>query len=263
VWIRGLCFEAKHPLPAPNYNLAGSAGFWKSHPALDRPDLMLLPVQVPLASDEIAARYPIPPNAFAIFPCLVRPRSRGYLRLRTADPNGPLEIQPNFLAEQADVEALASCVELGLDLAEQPAYGDLVKRWVVPPRRMSREASVAFVRRSCSGYVHTVGTCAMGPGREAVVDAELRVRGVEGLRVADASGGHLRDGAGPGGGGGRRAACPRRRGAARRRRLGYADDPLGQHQRPQHHDRRVRLPPAGGRQRSRPNQLCSSERLIV
>ena len=131
--------------------------------------------------------YPIPPNAFVIIPCLVRPQSRGYLRLRTADPNAPLEIQPNFLAEQADALALASCVELGLDLAAQPAYRDLIKRWVVPPRRMSREDTVAFVRRSCSGYVHPVGTCAMGPGREAVVDVELRVRGALGLRVADAS----------------------------------------------------------------------------
>ena len=121
------------------------------------------------------------------YPCLVRPRSRGYLRLRTADPNGPLEIQPNFLAEQADVEALATCVELGLDLASQPAYRDLVKRWVVPPERMSRQATVAFVRRSCSSYLHPVGTCALGSGREAVVDAELRVRGMEGLRIADAS----------------------------------------------------------------------------
>jgi choline dehydrogenase-like flavoprotein len=117
----------------------------------------------------------------------VRPQSRGYLRLRTADPDGPLEIQPNFLAEQADVEALASCIELGLDLASQPAYRDLIKRWVVPPRRMSREATMAFVRRSCLSYLHPVGTCAMGPGREAVVDAELRVRGMEGLRIADAS----------------------------------------------------------------------------
>jgi choline dehydrogenase-like flavoprotein len=131
--------------------------------------------------------YLIPPNAFVILPCLVRPRSRGYLRLRTADPNGLLEIQPNFLAEQADVEALASCVELGLDLASQPAYRDLVKRWVVPPERMSREATVAFVRRSCSSYLHPVSTCAMGSDREAVVDAELRVRGALGLRVADAS----------------------------------------------------------------------------
>jgi choline dehydrogenase len=187
LWIRGLCFEAKHPLPAPKHNLGGSAGFCKSRPVLDRPDLMLLPVQVPLVSDEIAARYPIPSNAFAIFPCLVRPRSRGYLRLRTADPNGPLEIQPNFLAEQADAEALAAGVELGLDLAAQPAYRDLIQRWVVPPRRLSREATVAFVRRSCSSYLHPVGTCAMGPGREAVVDVELRVRGTLGLRIADAS----------------------------------------------------------------------------
>ncbi|MDE3159140.1 MAG: GMC family oxidoreductase N-terminal domain-containing protein, partial [Acidobacteriota bacterium] len=133
LWIRGLCFEVKHPLPAPNNNLGGSACFWKSRPALDRPDLMVLPVQGPLVSDEIAARYAIPPNAFAIFPCLVRPRSRGALRLRAAEADGPLEIQPNFLAEEADVEALASCVELGLDLASQPAYRDLIKRWVVPP----------------------------------------------------------------------------------------------------------------------------------
>jgi choline dehydrogenase len=187
LWIMGLCFEAKYPLPAPNYNLAGSGGFWKSHPALDRPDLMVMPAQVPLVSDEIAARYTIPPNAFVILPCLVRPRSRGYLRLRTADPVGPLEIQPNFLAEEADALALASCVELGLDLASQLAYRDLIKRWVVPPERMSPEDTVAFVRRSCSGYVHPVGTCAMGTGREAVVDVELRVRGALGLRVADAS----------------------------------------------------------------------------
>jgi choline dehydrogenase len=187
LWIMGLCFEAKHPLPAPNYNLAGSAGFWKSRPALDRPDLMVMPGQVALVSDDIAARYPVPPNAFVILPCLVRPRSRGYLRLRTADPNARPEIQPNFLAEAADVEALAAGVELGLDIASQPAYCDPIKHWIVPPRRMGREDTVAFVRRSCSSYLHPVGTCAMGSGREAVVDVELRVRGIEGLRIADAS----------------------------------------------------------------------------
>src|SRR5262249_25593085 len=131
VWLQGLCFEAKHPLPAPNHNLGGSACFWKSRPALPRPDLMVIPVQVPLVSEEIAARYPIPPNAFVLLPALVRPRSRGALRLRTAEPNGPPEIQPNFLAEESDVEALATGVELGLDLASQPAYRDLIKRRVV------------------------------------------------------------------------------------------------------------------------------------
>jgi choline dehydrogenase len=187
VLVGGLCFEAKHPLPAPNNNLGGSHFFWKSRPALGKPDLMVLPVQVPLVSDDIRARYPIPANAFVIIPALVRPRSRGYLRMRTAEPNGPLEIQPNFLAEQADLDALVAGVELGLDIASQPAFRDVIKRWVAPPKRMSREGTVAFIRRSCLSYFHPVGTCAMGPGREAVVDAELRVRGVEGLRIADAS----------------------------------------------------------------------------
>jgi choline dehydrogenase len=187
LWIRGLCFEAKHPLPAPNNNLGGSTFFWKSRSALGTPDLMVLPVQVPLVSDEIAARYPIPPNAFVIFPGLVRPQSRGYLRMRNAEPNGPLEIQPNFLAEPADVNALTAGVELGLDIASQPAYRDLIKRWIVPPRRMSREDTATFIRRFCLSYLHPVGTCAMGSGEEAVVDAELRVHGVEGLRIADAS----------------------------------------------------------------------------
>jgi choline dehydrogenase len=183
----GLCFEAKHPLPAPNHNLTGSTAFWKSRSELGVPDLMFLPVQVPLVSAEIAAQYPIPPNAFSILPGVVRPQSRGYLRMKTAEPNGPLEIQPNFLSEQAHIDALAAGIELGLDMASQPAFRDLIKRWVAPPKRLSREDTVAFLRRSCSSYHHPVGTCAMGSGKEAVVDAELRVRGALGLRIADAS----------------------------------------------------------------------------
>jgi choline dehydrogenase len=148
---------------------------------------MFLPVQFPFVSPEIGAQYPIPPNALAFVPGLVRPQSRGHLRLKTPDPNAPLEIQPNFLSEQADVDALVAGIELGFDIAAQPAFRDLIKRWVAPKGRMSREDTVAFIRRSCSSYDHPVGTCAMGSGTEAVVDAELRGRGVEGLRIADAS----------------------------------------------------------------------------
>src|SRR6516162_4158175 len=187
IWLNGLCFEAKHPRPAPNNSLGGSLSFWRSRPALGRPDLMILASQVPLVSDEIAAQYPIPPNSFSIVPALMRPQSRGYLRMKTAAHDGPLEIQPNFLKEPADVDALVAGIDLGLDLASQPAFRDLIKSWVAPKRRMSRDETVAFVRRACSTYFHPVGTCAMGSGREAVVDAELRVHGIEGLRVADAS----------------------------------------------------------------------------
>jgi choline dehydrogenase len=108
-------------------------------------------------------------------------------RIRGTKPNGPLEIQPNFLAEQADVDALASAVDLGLDIASQPAYLDLIDRWIVPAKRMSRRHTAEFIRQTCVSYLHPVGTCAMGQDREAVVDAELRVRGVDGLRIADAS----------------------------------------------------------------------------
>lgn len=187
ILLTGLCFEAKSPLPPPNNNLAGTTFFWKSRPELEVPDLKFVSVAIPLVSAEIAAQYPIPPNAFSINPGLMILQSRGYVRMKTAEYNGPLEVQANFLKEQADVDALVAGIELGLDIASQPAFQNLIKRWVAPAKRMSREETVAFLRRACSTYFHPVGTCAMGSGKDAVVDAELRVRGVERLRIADAS----------------------------------------------------------------------------
>jgi choline dehydrogenase len=187
--VAGLCFQAKQPLPPPNNNLSGSAAFWKSRPELDVPDLMILSAQLPFVTDAIRARYPIPEEAFSIVLGLVRPQSRGFLRMRSARHDGPLEIQSNFLAEQADVDALVCAIGLGLDLSSRPAFRKLIERRVAPVRglSLSRDEAVTFLRRSCSSYFHPVGTCAMGSDREAVVDAELRVRGVEGLRIADAS----------------------------------------------------------------------------
>lgn len=185
--LAGLCFQAKQPLTPFNNNLEGSTFYWKSRAGLAVPDLMFVSVQIPYVSAEIAAQYPPPPNAFCIAPGLVRPQSRGFLRMKTAKHDGPLEIQPNLLEAQADVDALVAGFELGLDIASQPAFKELIERWVAPPKRLSREERVAFVRRSSSPYFHPVGTCAMGKGREAVVDARLRVHGIEGLRIADAS----------------------------------------------------------------------------
>jgi choline dehydrogenase len=187
--VAGLCFQANQPLPPPNNNLSGSVAFCKSRPDLGVPDLMVLPVQGPFLSDGIRARYPIPEDAFSILLGLVRPRSRGFLRMKTARHDGPLEIQPNFLAEQADVDALASGIALGLDITSRPAFRKLIERRVAPVTglSLSREEALTFLRRSCTSYFHPVGTCAMGSGREAVVDAELRVHGVDGLRIADAS----------------------------------------------------------------------------
>src|SRR5215813_9861966 len=150
----GLCFEAKRPQPPRRVNGSESTAFWKSRAALPRPDLMFLAGGFPFVSNEIAAQYALPPNTVSIVPALVRPRSRGYLRMKTAEPNGPLEIQPNFLSEQADVDALLAGIELGGEIASQPAFRDLIKRWVVPPKHMNRQEREAFLRRSCSTYFH-------------------------------------------------------------------------------------------------------------
>ncbi len=78
-------------------------------------------------------------------------------------------------------------VELGLDIASEPAFREWITRWVAPTKRMPRKETIEFIRQSCSTYFHPVGTCAMGSGRESVVDSQLRVHGIEGLRIADAS----------------------------------------------------------------------------
>ncbi len=79
---------------------------------------------------------------------------------------------------------MVAAVELGLELASQPALRALTKRWAAPAKRMNREDTEAFLKRACA---HPVGTCAMGKGKLAVVDSRLRVHGVQGLRIADAS----------------------------------------------------------------------------
>jgi choline dehydrogenase len=185
--LAGLCFAAKQPLPGHNNNLEGSAILSRSRTELQVPDLMLISVQIPYVSPEIAKQFSIPSNSFCIAPGLMRVQSRGYLRMTTARHDGPLEIQPNFLAEQADLDALYEGVELGLELASQPAFRELIDKWIVPPRRLSKSESIAFIRQSCGSYFHPVGTCAMGTGSESVVDSQLRVHGIDGLRVADAS----------------------------------------------------------------------------
>jgi choline dehydrogenase len=178
--LTGFCFETEE-LPPVNANLAGSSLFWRSRPELVVPDIMMVAMQVPNLTPELAQEYPPPANGIALLPGLVRPESRGYLRLRAVD--GPLEIQSNFLAEQADLDALLAAVELCTELAGEPAYRKLIRSWAAPRGRMSRDEAVSFVRASCSTYFHPVGTCAMG----SVVDPCLRVHGIDGLRVADAS----------------------------------------------------------------------------
>src|SRR5688500_10711915 len=131
-----------------------------------------------------------PDKFVTITASLVQPKSRGDVRLRSGDATAPPIIRGNYLQEQADVNALIRGVHLARWFGEADAYAALRADEILPGAAMKSDADLAaFVRREADTIFHGAGTCRMGPQNDAaaVVDSSLRVRGVEGLRVADAS----------------------------------------------------------------------------
>jgi choline dehydrogenase-like flavoprotein len=127
-------------------------------------------------------------HAFTMGPVLVAPRSRGELTLRSADPTAKPRLLGNHLSDPADLDAMVAGIELAREIAATEPLASAAGREIYPgPSVVDREAVEADCRRRCELLYHPVGTCRMGADDEAVVDAELRVRGVEGLRVVDAS----------------------------------------------------------------------------
>jgi choline dehydrogenase len=121
---------------------------------------------------------PTPGSFFSIYPTLLYPQSRGEIRLRSADPTAAPAIDPRYLAEEADVRTLVDGMTLSREIAAAAPLASFRGDEVFPADDLR-----ADLRRRLSTTFHPVGTCAMG----TVVDAQLRVRGVDGLRVADAS----------------------------------------------------------------------------
>jgi choline dehydrogenase len=131
-----------------------------------------------------------PDKFITITMSLVQPKSRGEVRLGAADPLAAPIIRGNFLQEQADVNALVRGVHLARWFGEADAYSGLRADEILPGAKVKSDADIAaFARRDTDTIYHGAGTCRMGPQGDAaaVVDSSLRVRGVEGLRVADAS----------------------------------------------------------------------------
>jgi choline dehydrogenase len=131
-----------------------------------------------------------PDRFITITVSLVFPKSRGSVTLRSADPTAAPIIRANYLQEQADVAALVRGVRLARWFGEADAYADLKADEILPGPAVTSQADLeAFVRRDSDTIYHGAGTCKMGPNTDqtAVVDPSLRVRGVDGLRVADGS----------------------------------------------------------------------------
>ena len=127
-------------------------------------------------------------HGFAFWPALLRPESRGYLTLRSSDPFTPPLIEPNYLACGADIDVLEQGILIARRLARTPAFASVLGDEIQPGAAVQRASELhAYIRSHASTVYHPVGTCKMGSDPQAVVDAQLRVHGVEGLRVADAS----------------------------------------------------------------------------
>ena len=127
-------------------------------------------------------------HGFSIGPTGVRPRSRGRITLRSADASDHPAIDPNYLADPADLASLVEGIKLGRDIASEASLDPFRGDELSPGAESSTDAEIAsYVRASCETLYHPVGTCRMGPDIDSVVDLDLRVRGVEGLRVVDAS----------------------------------------------------------------------------
>ncbi|RIK85703.1 MAG: glucose-methanol-choline oxidoreductase [Hyphomicrobiales bacterium] len=165
-------------------NFAEAGGFLKTRPDLAAPDIQLHFV-VSLVDDH--ARRLHLGHGFSCHVCLLRPRSRGTLTLKSADPRVAPLIDPAFLADPQDVEDMVAGFKLTRRLMEAPALAAWARKDMVTADVRSDDDIRAVLRRRVDTVYHPVGTCRMGTDAGAVVDPELRVRGVAGLRVVDAS----------------------------------------------------------------------------
>jgi choline dehydrogenase len=167
--------------------------FLRSDPALDAPDLQshFLPGLTSMALRLPGLKKPklshdghgFLANAYAM-----RPHSRGEITLRSADPNDPPVIRPNYLSAPGDILTLRAAVRILREVFAQRAFDPYRGPELSPGPELRTDAEIdAWIRRTADTVFHAVGTCRMGNGADSVVDGELRVHGLAGLRIADAS----------------------------------------------------------------------------
>ncbi|MEK8034425.1 choline dehydrogenase [Ideonella sp. DXS29W] len=166
-------------------NFAEAGAFLRTAPDEVTPDVQLHFVIGKLIDH---GRKTVFGHGYSCHVCLLQPKSRGRLTLRSADPMAPPQIDPNFLADDDDTARLVRGFKLMRRILEQPAMAALGGRELAASAAARSDSEIeAFIRGHADTIYHPVGTCRMGADADAVVDSRLRVRGVPGLRVVDAS----------------------------------------------------------------------------
>jgi choline dehydrogenase-like flavoprotein len=170
--------EGRGPLTS---NFAESGGFIRTRDGLDAPDVQLHMIPI-LYPDSGAGEILI--DGWALSACVLRPTSQGFVKLRARLPNVKPRILHNYLATEQDRATMFAGLRRCVEIAEQPALRDVTTGTYAAPARDADDAALmSHIERNATTLFHPVGTCAMGK----VVDAELRVLGLESLRVIDAS----------------------------------------------------------------------------
>jgi choline dehydrogenase len=165
-------------------NLSEAALFVKSDPGMLAPDLQIAFVHVPF--DIIVGQQH--PNAVSILPGVVRPLSRGWIRLASNDPLAKPLVNPNYFGDPSDLTRLVQSVEISRDIFNTNSFRSVLAGELVPGSGVqSKKELTEFVRSKADSYHHQAGSCKMGIDSQSVVDPQLRVHGVTGLRVVDAS----------------------------------------------------------------------------
>ena len=174
----------KGPLTSP---IAEAGGFIKSRTDLPAPDLQFF-----FSPGYFLNHGSTRPKGCGISlgPCLLKPKSRGWLKLASTKPSVHPLINPNYLADEGDVETLKTGYKIGVEILKQEALAGYFKNWHLPDDEITEEAGIEqFLRENIETIYHPVGTCKMGPAGDegAVVDHNLKVLGIAGLRIVDAS----------------------------------------------------------------------------
>ncbi|KHK92934.1 GMC family oxidoreductase [Novosphingobium malaysiense] len=164
------------------------AGFIRTRPDLDRPDAQIVYAPISLEQGDDAKFAFDKWHGIQIHGFQMRPESRGSVMIRSADPAEQPEIQANYLTEEEDRRVALATVRYIRDLVRTEPLASFIASEDVPgPDAQSDDELMAVIKRTGSSVFHAAGTCRMGSDEDAVLDPRLRVRGVEGLRVVDAS----------------------------------------------------------------------------
>jgi choline dehydrogenase len=181
----GCVWEYQKPL-APRNSGGEATFFWKSDPSLDTPDIQTCLAEVPLASTEMLTRFKPPAGSWTMFGGIVRPKSRGRIRLTGPNPTDAVQIESNLMSHPDDLKAAIACVQLCREIGNSDALRPFTKREVMPGN-LKRADLENFIRDSVVTYWHQTCTAKMGRDAMSVVDANLKVYGIENLRIADGS----------------------------------------------------------------------------